>query len=77
MLADGVPPQTARDVLPTCTAAKLFVTANFREWRHILKLRLARGAHPKVRLLARLVWRELSPRCPVYFADLEKEFADL
>ncbi len=75
LLADGTPAETARDVLPTCTAAKLFVTANFREWRHILKLRLAKGAHPKVRLLAGLVWRELAPRCPVYFADLEKEIA--
>jgi thymidylate synthase (FAD) len=77
MLDSGVPPQNARDVLPTCTAAKIFVTANFREWRHILKLRLARGAHPKIRLLAREIWQKLCPCCPVYFADLEKEFADL
>ena len=77
MLAAGVPPQNARDVLPTCTAAKIFVTANFREWRHILRLRLARGAHPKIRVLARLIWREMNAQCPVYFNDLEKEFADL
>ncbi len=73
MLSGGMPPQNARDVLPTCTAATLFVTANFREWRHILKLRLAPGAHPKIRLLAKLIWQELAPHCPVYFSDLENE----
>lgn len=77
MLENKVPAQNARDVLPTCTAAKLFVTANFREWRHILRLRLARGAHPKIRLLARDIWQKIMPHCPVYFSDLEKEFADL
>lgn len=77
LLANNVPAQNARDVLPTCTAAKLFVTANFREWRHIFRLRLARGAHPKIRVLAREIWQKLCPCCPVYFADLEKEFADL
>lgn len=77
LLDSGVKPEIARDVLPTCTAANIFVTANFREWRHILKLRLARGAHPKIRLLARMIWEQLTSLCPVYFEDLEKEFADL
>lgn len=77
LLEAGVPAQNARDVLPTCTAANIFVTANFREWRHILKLRLSRGAHPKIRVLARQIWEILHPLCPVYFADLEEEFSDL
>ena len=77
LLASGTAPENARDVLPTCTAASIFVTANFREWRHILRLRLARGAHPKIRLLARQIWEKLTPQCPVYFEDLEKEFSDL
>ncbi|MDR1535965.1 MAG: FAD-dependent thymidylate synthase [Planctomycetota bacterium] len=71
LLAAGAPAQEARDVLPTCTAAVIFVTANFREWRHILKLRLGREAHPKIRALARMILAELSPLCPVYFSDLE------
>lgn len=73
MLAGGVPQQNARDVLPTCTAAAIFVTANFREWRHILRMRLAPGAHPKIRLLAKLIWQQLAPHSPVYFSDLENE----
>ena len=73
LLEYGAAQQNARDVLPTCTAATIFMTANFREWRHILKLRLAGGAHPKIRALAGLIWKQLSPQCPAYFADLEKE----
>ena len=73
MLEAGAAPEAARDVLPTCTATTIFMSANFREWRHILKLRMARGAHPKIRILARMIWDALWPTCPVYFADLEKE----
>lgn len=73
LLEAGVPPQNARDVLPTCTAAKLFVTANFREWRHILQLRLAKGAHPKIRVLAGKILNLLTPHCPVYFEDLKED----
>ncbi len=73
LLSAGTPAEIARDVLPTCTAATIFVTANFREWRHILRLRLAKGAHPKIRLLARQILEHLAPHCPVYFDDLGKE----
>ena len=35
----GYGPQTARAFLPLCQATSFVVTANFREWLHILKLR--------------------------------------
>lgn len=72
LLNSGTPPEKARDVLPTCTAATIIITANFREWRHILTLRLAADAHPKIRALAYLIWQQLHPLCPVYFEDLAK-----
>ncbi|MCC8181044.1 MAG: FAD-dependent thymidylate synthase [Planctomycetes bacterium] len=72
LLENGTAQQDARDVLPTCTAATIFITANFREWRHILNLRLAAGAHPKIRALAGLIWQQFHPLCPVYFEDLAK-----
>ncbi|MDR2391476.1 MAG: FAD-dependent thymidylate synthase [Planctomycetota bacterium] len=75
LLDAGAPPQEARDVLPACTAAIIFVTANFREWRHIIRLRLAKDAHPKFRVLAHLILTSLAPCCPVFFSDIEKELA--
>lgn len=73
MLSGGVPPQNARDALPTCTATTIFMTANFREWRHVIELRSARGAHPKIRELAALIHADLAKLCPVYFREALKE----
>lgn len=50
-IAQGEAPEVARDSLPTCTAADIVVTANFRQWKHIIKLRTAKAAHPKIRML--------------------------
>ena len=49
--AHGVKPEAARDVLPLCLATRIGMTANFREWLHILELRTAPAAHPQMREL--------------------------
>lgn len=50
-LREGVAPQQARDNLPTCTKTEIVMTANLREWRHVLRLRTSREAHPQMRLV--------------------------
>lgn len=75
MIAAGCTPEVARDVLPTCTAADIVITANFREWKHIIKLRTAKAAHPKVRKLigmAQQLLQDVSPT--VFHEDSTKEF---
>ena len=42
-------PQQARSVLPNSLKTEIVVTANMREWRHILKLRCDKAAHPQMR----------------------------
>ncbi|GHS95526.1 thymidylate synthase [Planctomycetales bacterium] len=69
LLAAGTAPQIARAVLPTCLKTELVMTANFREWRHFLKLRLADGAHPQIRELARQIAMILSAECPAVFGE--------
>lgn len=44
----GCSPQEARSVLPSSLKTEVVVTANIREWRHILKLRCAKAAHPQI-----------------------------
>ena len=73
MLERGVPAQNARDALPTCTATTIFMTANFREWRLVVELRSAKGAHPKIRKLAAMIHAEMMKLCPVYFKDALKD----
>jgi thymidylate synthase (FAD) len=63
----GCTPEVARDVLPTCTAADIVVTANFRQWKHIIKLRTAKAAHPKIRLLIGKAWDLLLGISPTVF----------
>ena len=41
-------PDEMRMILPHSTAAEVTMTANIREWKHILSLRCSKGAHPAV-----------------------------
>lgn len=52
-------PEIARSVLPTCLKTEIIMTANFREWRHFLTLRLSRKAHPQMREIAGMIRDEL------------------
>ena len=45
----GALPDQLRMILPHSTAAEVTMTANIREWRHILELRTSPHTHPSVR----------------------------
>jgi thymidylate synthase (FAD) len=51
-IEEKVPPEQARDNLPTCLKTEIVVTLNLREWRHFFTLRTAKTAHPQMRKLA-------------------------
>lgn len=59
LLSYGVQPQQARSVLPNSTKTEIIMTANLREWRHFLKLRTAKAAHPQMRELTVPLLHEL------------------
>ena len=71
MLDDGCTPQEARTVLPNSTKTEIVMTANLREWRHFLKLRTAKAAHPQMRELTVPLLHELQERIPVVFDDIQ------
>lgn len=66
----GVPPEIARSVLPLSLATKVAMTANYREWRHIFKLRCEEYAHPDMRDLMIPLLHEVKQRIPVVFDDI-------
>ena len=70
LLDQGVKPEIARDVLPTSLKTEIVVTANYREWRHILKLRTAPDAHPQIREIMVPLLEELKDTIPVIFDDI-------
>jgi len=45
----GWAPEDARQILPTGLKAEIVVTANFREWMHIMYLRTSKFAHWEIR----------------------------
>ncbi len=70
LLNSGVSPQIARSVLPTCLKSEIIMTCNFREWRHFLKLRLAKGAHPQIVIIAQMIKDILINYYPEIFSDI-------
>ena len=70
LLEIGEPPELARSVLPTCLKAQIGVTANFREWRHFLRLRTSPKAHPQMREIAEMIRKELLKISEVCFNDI-------
>lgn len=70
MLALGMRPEQARCVLPLCLKTEIVVTANYREWRNIFKLRTPVAAHPQMRELMCPLLKELQSKIPVVFDDI-------
>ena len=70
LIEDGVSPQIARSVLPTCLKTELIMTANLREWRHFIKLRNSTAAHPQIREIASKILDILAEKLPAVFDDL-------
>ena len=66
----GATPEQARAVLPLCLATELYMTANLRELRHILKLRTDKAAHPQMRQVAGQILEILRDKLPVIVEDI-------
>lgn len=68
----GSTPQEARSVLPNSLKTEIVMTANLREWRHFLKLRTSKAAHPQMREVACMILHEFSMKYPLIFGDINK-----
>lgn len=73
LLDYGCSPQEARAVLPNSLKTEVVMTTNIREWRHFLKLRTAKAAHPQMREVATQLLKMLRESVPVLFDDIEVE----
>lgn len=64
-------PDQLRMLLPHSTAGELYMTADMREWRHILSLRAAKYAHPSVQQMMIPLLRHLQNEMPELFGTIE------
>jgi thymidylate synthase (FAD) len=65
----GWNPEDARQLLPHALKSEIVVSANFREWRHILKLRTEKFAHWEIRSVMVLLLDYLQKIVPGVFDD--------
>ena len=71
MLELGATPQEARSVLPNSLKTEIVVTMNLRSWRNFFRLRVDSHAHPQMREVAQLLYREFEEKLPVFVSGLE------
>ncbi len=67
----GATPDQMRMILPHSTASQVTMTANIREWRHILDLRTKKMAHPSVRQMLIPLLLKFKEDMPELFGDIE------
>ena len=70
LLDAGMKPEIARYVLPNACSTEIICTWNFREIRHILKLRTSSAALPEIREVAQKIGEIMKVQAPRVFGDL-------
>ena len=66
----GASAQEARSVLPNSLKTEIIMTANPREWRHVMNTRSHRDAHPQIRQIMCPLLVEFRKMWPVLFDDV-------
>jgi thymidylate synthase (FAD) len=69
-------PEDARQVLPNAINADIVVSANFREWRHIFKMRTQKAAHWEIRQVTGDLLEKVKQIIPVIFEDFVEAGVD-
>ena len=64
-----IPKEDARFVLPNATTTEIVITANLREWRHIVELRGSRHAQWEIRRMTIEILKILKREAPTVFED--------
>ncbi len=70
MIDQGIPKEDARYALPSAMPTRIVMTANFREWRHIIKIRTSKHAQIEIGDTMDKVAAILCEQAPSVFEDL-------
>ena len=72
----GATTDMVREVLPHSTAGEYTMTANIREWKHILSLRTTKHVHPSIRQVLIPLLKYFKEEMPEIFGDVayDEEF---
>ena len=67
----GATTDMCREILPHSTSAEYTMTANIREWKHILSLRTTKHVHPSIRQVLIPLLKYFQEEMPEIFGDIE------
>ena len=67
----GASTDMCRELLPHATAGEYTMTANIREWKHILSLRTTKHVHPAIRQVLIPLLKYFQEEMPEIFSDVE------
>ena len=70
LLQAGVKPEIARYVLPNACSTEIICTWNFREIRHIIRLRTGPAALPEMRAVTNKIKEIMRQQAPKVFGDM-------
>lgn len=70
MIEAGAKPEEARSVLPNSLKTEIVMTMDLREWRHFIRLRGSRAAHPQIVEITAMIRDEFVKKYPIFFEDL-------
>lgn len=68
---NGWNPEDARQILPNGLNSDIVISANFREWRHIFKMRTDKAAHWEIRFAMCKLLEDLKPLLSPILDDFE------
>ena len=69
----GAAPQEARSILPNSLKTEIVITMNLREWRHFVRLRTSKKAHPQMRQISRMILEYFKENIPAVFDDIDAD----
>lgn len=70
LIGAGASAQEARTVLPNSLKTEIVMTANLRQWRHVLALRCSAASHPQMREIMKMILTRFQELLPEIFGDL-------
>lgn len=73
LIAQGIPKEDARYILPNATTTNIVVTMNARELLHFIELRTSPRAQWEIRELAKEMWKQVREVAPVIFGEIKFE----
>jgi len=72
----GIKNEDARFLLPNAVQSEIVVTANLREWRHMIAIRGQKAAQWEIRVLMMKILNVLKEHAPTVFEDFESSEDD-